>query len=85
MTFTPQIAPEIHDRHPDFHFLSLVLRNATVDALDAPALQDLLAFAEGGVAAEDAQRDSHLAAWAEAYRALGAKPNRAPCPRQRPF
>ncbi|TMV65671.1 hypothetical protein FGG78_33700, partial [Thioclava sp. BHET1] len=66
MTFTPKIAPEIHDRHPDFHFLSIVLRNATVGAPEAPALQELLALAEGGVAAEDAQRDSHLAAWAEA-------------------
>ena len=46
---------------------------------DSPELSELLAAAEVSVHQEDHARDAHLAAWAEAYRAFGAKPNRTPC------
>ncbi|MER8608072.1 phenylalanine--tRNA ligase beta subunit-related protein [Mesorhizobium sp. M1233] len=79
MSFTPMIAPEIYARHPNFHLLSIVVRNAEVSVPAAPALADVIAAAEQAALGEDAQRDAHLAAWAEAYGAFGAKANRTPC------
>lgn len=79
MSFTPLIAPEIHARHPDFHLVSLVVRSAEVDAPDGPALKEAIAAAEQAASRGDAQRDAHLAAWADAYTAFGAKAARTPC------
>lgn len=66
-------------RHPNFHLLSIVVRNAEVGGPQAPALADLIAAAEQAALGDDAQRDAHLAAWAEAYRAFNANANRTPC------
>jgi len=79
MPFTPLIAPEIFARHPDFHLWSLVARDAGLTRPDAPELGAALAAAEAAALGDDAARDAHLAAWAEAYRAFGAKANRTPC------
>ncbi|MER9769910.1 hypothetical protein NKJ09_28265 [Mesorhizobium sp. M0189] len=67
MSFTPLIAPEIKARYPDFHLISIVVRNAEIDVPDAQALNDTIAAAEQAALRDDAQRDAHLAAWAVAY------------------
>lgn len=79
MQVIPSVAPEIHERHPDFHLVSITLRNALLQVDDSPELSDLLAAAKASVQQDDAGRDAHLAAWADAYRTFGAKPNRTPC------
>lgn len=79
MSFAPMIAPEIPARHPDFHLVSVVVRGAEVEAPEAPALKGAIAAAELAASRDDAQRDAHLAAWAEAYTAFGAKAARTPC------
>jgi DNA/RNA-binding domain of Phe-tRNA-synthetase-like protein len=79
MQFAPVIAPEIFARHPDFHLASIVVRNATIRAPDAQAREDVIAAAEASVGQDEAGRDAHLAAWADAYKGFGAKPNRTPC------
>jgi DNA/RNA-binding domain of Phe-tRNA-synthetase-like protein len=79
MQVIPSVAPKIYKRHPDFHLVSITLRNALVQVDDSPALFNLLAEAEASVLLDDAGRDAHLAAWVDAYRGFGAKPNRTPC------
>lgn len=79
MQIIPQIAPDIWTRHPDFHLFSITVRQARVQAAASPALSDLLEEAEAAVMQENAERDAHIAAWGEAYRGFGAKPNRTPC------
>ncbi|MES0087785.1 phenylalanine--tRNA ligase beta subunit-related protein [Mesorhizobium sp. M0026] len=79
MSFTPLVAPEIKARYPDFHLISIVVRNAEIDVPDAQALNDTIAAAEQAALRDDAQRDAHLAAWAVAYEAFGTKANRTPC------
>lgn len=74
-----QIAPDIWTRHPDFHLFSITVRQAQVQTAASPALSDLLDEAEASVMQEDAERDAHIAAWGDAYRGFGAKPNRTPC------
>ncbi|MER9082072.1 phenylalanine--tRNA ligase beta subunit-related protein [Mesorhizobium sp. M0895] len=79
MSFTPLIEPENKARYPDFHLISIVVRNAEIDVPDAQALNDTIAAAEQAALRDDAQRDAHLAAWAVAYEAFGTKANRTPC------
>ncbi|MER9664293.1 phenylalanine--tRNA ligase beta subunit-related protein [Mesorhizobium sp. M0159] len=79
MSFTPLIDPEIKARYPDFHLISIVVRNAEIDVPDAQALNDTIAAAEQAALRDDAQKDAHLAAWAVAYEAFGTKANRTPC------
>ncbi|MER8478616.1 hypothetical protein [Mesorhizobium sp. M1163] len=38
MSFTPLIDPENKARYPDFHLISIVVRNAEIDVPDAQAL-----------------------------------------------
>ncbi|MER9970868.1 hypothetical protein [Mesorhizobium sp. M0060] len=40
------IDPEIKARYPDFHLISIVVRNAEIDVPDAQALNDTIAAAE---------------------------------------
>jgi DNA/RNA-binding domain of Phe-tRNA-synthetase-like protein len=79
MQFAPTIAPEIFARQPDFHLVSIVVRNATVRLPNAQVLEDVIAAAEASVGHDEATRDAHLAAWADTYKGFGAKPNRTPC------
>ena len=79
MQIIPQIDPDIWARHPDFHLFSITVRKAQVKATASPVLADLLKEAEASVMQENAERDAHIAAWGEAYRGFGAKPNRTPC------
>jgi len=79
MSFTPLIAREICVRHPDLHLFSIVVQDAEVGVLQAQELNDTIAAAEQAALRDDAQRDAHLAAWAEAYKAFGANANRTPC------
>lgn len=79
MSFRPVISPEIFARHPDFHLLSLVVHNAGVTVPESLALAEAIGAAEQSASLADSRRDAHLAAWGEAYRGFGAKPNRTPC------
>lgn len=76
--FQPSIAPEIAVLAPGFRALSITLEAAplTYPELAAQALE--VACRAVGTA-EAAWADAHLAAWAEVFRAFGAKPQRTPC------
>src|SRR3546814_2440259 len=47
--------------------------------VEGPAAAAMLKAAVAGVADGPEWADAHLASWAEAYKAFGAKPNRTPC------
>lgn len=77
MAFQPSIAPEIFALRPDFAALSIyaeTARNSASDAHSAELLRD--ACRNLGTAP---WAEAHLAAWRDAYRAFGAKPQRTPC------
>ena len=70
---TADVDPAIWALRPDFVALSIVVRggrNVASDAGAAPQLRQI---------ARPAWADDHLAAWRDAYRAFGAKPQRTPC------
>jgi DNA/RNA-binding domain of Phe-tRNA-synthetase-like protein len=67
---TPEVNPEIWRLRPDFVALSLVVRGGR----NGPG-RDLA----GSAVARPAWADDHLAAWREAYKAFGSKPQRTPC------
>lgn len=79
MQIVPDIAAEIWARHPDFHLVSINLRHAQPQVETSTALSDLLAEAEAAVRQDHTVSDAHLAAWEEAYRGFGSRPNRTPC------
>lgn len=79
MQFVPVVAPEIFARRPDFHLVSIVVQNATVCVPGARALEDVIAATEASLGDDIPDRQAHLAAWSEAYKGFGAKPNRTPC------
>ena len=66
----PSIDPQIWQLRPDFIALSIVARGVRngpgEDAIGAGIVRPVWA-------------DAHLAAWRDAYRAFGAKPQRTPC------
>jgi DNA/RNA-binding domain of Phe-tRNA-synthetase-like protein len=66
----PDVNPEIWQLRPDFIALSLVVRGGRNEAG-----RDLAA----GTIARPAWANDHLAAWRDAYRAFGSKPQRTPC------
>lgn len=77
MPFHPHIAPEIFALRPDFAAISIHaenVRNGASDAQSAEWLGDACRALDAAAWAE-----AHLAAWREAYRAFGAKPQRTPC------
>lgn len=77
MVLHPTIAPEIFTLRPDFTALSLSVQNGRNTASDA----DSEALVSQAIAAlgDNPWAEAHLEAWAEAYRAFGAKPKRTPC------
>lgn len=76
--FLPSISPEIAAIAPGFRAISLRVEAATltVPELGAQQLQEACRFVQNGGAA---WADAHLQAWAEVFRAFGAKPQRTPC------
>src|SRR3546814_20240247 len=77
--FTPAVATAVRDLRPDFRALSVRVHGAR-NMVEEPAAAAMLKAAVAGVADGPEWADAHLASWAEAYKAFGAKPNRTPCP-----
>lgn len=77
MAFQPSIAPEIFALRPDFAALSIYAENARNSASDAHSAELLRDACRNLGTAPWAE--AHLAAWRDAYRAFGAKPQRTPC------
>jgi DNA/RNA-binding domain of Phe-tRNA-synthetase-like protein len=67
---TPSIDPRIWQLRPDFAALSLVATGVR----NGPGADRV-----GGDLERPAWTEAHLAAWRDAYRAFGAKPQRTPC------
>src|SRR6185436_7178693 len=72
----PDVNPEIWRLRPDFVALSLVVRGGR----NEPG-RDLAAAAF----TRPAWAEDHLAAWREAYKAFGSKPQRTPCSAEAPW
>lgn len=70
---TPEVNAAIWELRPDFVALSIVVRGGR----NEPSAPDCGALA--GVIERPRWADDHLAAWREAYKAFGAKPQRTPC------
>lgn len=77
MPLHPTIAPEIFTLRPDFTALSLSVAGAVNTASDTES-EALLSQAIA-VLGDTPWAEAHLGAWADAYRAFGAKPKRTPC------
>ena len=80
--FTPSVSSAVATLRPDFRAVSVRVvggRNLPED----PAATTMLSAAVAGIAdgpgGVPVWAEAHLAAWAEAYRGFGAKPNRTPC------
>lgn len=76
--FNPSVSPSVTTLRPDFRAISVRAagcRNLT----EEPEATALLHAAVAGVADGPEWAEAHLAAWADVYRAFGAKPNRTPC------
>lgn len=69
---TPEVNPEIWTVRPDFVALSIVVRGGR-NASSGPCVAVSPALPRPPWA------DAHLAAWRDAYKAFGAKPQRTPC------
>lgn len=76
--FVPAVSPAVTALRPDFRAVSLRVFGARNRA-EEPDAAALLRDAIDRIGDGPAWGDDHLAAWAEAYRAFGAKPNRTPC------
>ncbi len=76
--FVPHIDPAISSLRPDFAALSLVVRGGE-NAPTPDWIKAELTAACAGAATGPAWAADHLAAWQDAYRAFGAKPQRTPC------
>lgn len=78
LTVTPSIDPAVAALAPGFRALSIVVEASTLVHPEVGA--QALAQACKIVNAQDvAWADAHLAAWATAFKAFGAKPKRTPC------
>ncbi|MBV8679751.1 MAG: B3/4 domain-containing protein [Aquitalea sp.] len=77
-SYSPSISADIARIAPGFRALSLHVEAGPVQApeLAALRLQEACAFVQAGGAP---WADAHLQAWAEVFRAFGAKPQRTPC------
>lgn len=75
---SPSISTEIAGIAPGFRALSLTVTAAELVApeIGANRLREACTFVLAGGAT---WADSHLAAWADVFRAFGAKPQRTPC------
>ena len=78
LDFTPSISPAVTALRPDFRAVSVRVTRARNLVEEAEAT-GMLRAAIAGVADGPAWADDHLVAWAETYRAFGARPNRTPC------
>lgn len=76
--FAPRIDPAIWTLRPDFVALSLVVTGAQ-NGPSPDWIKERLAAACAGAVTGPAWGADHLAAWQDAYRAFGAKPQRTPC------
>ena len=76
--FTPTVSPAVVALRPDFRAISVRVAGAR-NLAEEPEAAAMLAAAVAGAVDGPAWADGHLAAWAEAYRAFGARPNRTPC------
>ncbi|MBA4707312.1 B3/B4 domain-containing protein [Aquitalea aquatica] len=76
--FLPSISPEIASIAPGFRALSIRVEAAmlAVPELGAQQLREACRFAQAG---GPAWADAHMQAWADVFRAFGAKPQRTPC------
>ncbi len=75
--FIPRIDPAIWRLRPDFVALSLVVTHGA-NGPSPDWARERLATACAGIPASPDWESTHLAAWQEAYRAFGAKPQRTP-------
>ncbi|HHH6298440.1 B3/4 domain-containing protein [Kosakonia sp. YIM B13605] len=75
---SPSIAPEIYAVAPDFRALSISVQAAPVLNPQVGELA-LKEACKAVLAGAPEWAESHLAAWAEAFQAFGAKPKRTPC------
>lgn len=76
--FQPSIAPEIATLAPGFRALSILVEAAPITRPEV-AEQALELACRAVAAGEPAWAEAHLMAWAEVFRAFGAKPQRTPC------
>lgn len=74
----PSIHPAIATLAPGFRALSLSVEAAAITRPDVASvmLEDACRHVQAG---EPIWAEAHLAAWAEVFRAFGAKPQRTPC------
>ncbi len=75
--FVPVVSPEIFDLRPDFRALNIVARGVANSAATAETGRALVEACKAPCAEEWAA--AHRDAWAAAFRAFGAKPQRTPC------
>jgi DNA/RNA-binding domain of Phe-tRNA-synthetase-like protein len=76
--FNPSVSPAVRTTRPDFRAVSVRVFDA-VNRVEEPEATAMLRDAIDRIGDGPAWADAHLASWAEAYRAFGAKPNRTPC------
>lgn len=76
--FQPAVSPAVLALRPDFRAVSLRVTGGLNMPQD-PGASAMLAAACAAVGDGPAWAEAHLAAWADAYRQFGAKPNRTPC------
>lgn len=76
--FNPSVSPAVTALRPDFRAVSVRVAGGR-NLVEEPEAVAMLQAAVAGLGDGPAWADGHLAAWAEAYRAFGAKPNRTPC------
>jgi len=75
---SPSISPEIYRIAPGFRALSIYVEAAPVadEQVGEVALREACAAVMAG---QPVWAEAHLNAWAEVFRAFGAKPSRTPC------
>jgi DNA/RNA-binding domain of Phe-tRNA-synthetase-like protein len=83
LKLVPTIDPAIWKIAPGFRALSLDVRVASDGTCSpVPAQFSLARAIEKVVAGQPGWAEAHLAAWADVFRAFGAKPQRTPCSAQ---
>lgn len=76
--FLPFVSPAVRALRPDFRAASVRVV-AGHNLVEEPEASAMLYSAIVGIGDGPPWADAHLQAWADAYRAFGAKPNRTPC------
>ena len=75
---SPSISPDIYRLAPGFRALSISVEAAPIAAAQAGAIA-LQEACEAVMSGQPAWAEAHLNAWADIFRAFGAKPKRTPC------